>query len=209
MSAYAKVYDGWKADPEAFWMEAAAGIDWFEKPSKAFFEDQGVYGHWYADGTLNTCYNCVDRHVEGGRADQAAIIYDSPITGNRRTFTYARIEGRGRSLAAVLRGNGIEKGDRVIIYMPMVPEARCDARLRALGRDSFRRFWRFAALNSRHASTIAQPKVHHFRLLRHRARAGRLPINRCSTRPSIWQSHKVERASSCSASSRLRSDRGP
>jgi len=123
MGAYAKIYEGWKADPEAFWMEASGGIDWFEKPSKAFFEDQGIYGRWYADGTLNTCYNCVDRHIEGGRADQAAIIYDSPITGNKRSITYAELKDEVVALAAVLRGNGIEKGDRVIIYMPMVPEA--------------------------------------------------------------------------------------
>ncbi|MGI9355559.1 MAG: propionyl-CoA synthetase [Rhizobiaceae bacterium] len=123
MGAYAKVYEGWKADPEAFWMEAAAGIDWFNEPSKAFFKDQGVYGSWFADGTLNTCYNCVDRHVEGSRADQAAIIYDSPITGNRCTITYSELKQEVVALAAVLQARGVGKGDRVIIYMPMVVEA--------------------------------------------------------------------------------------
>ncbi len=123
MGEYATVYDGWKRDPEAFWMEAAGQIDWVKAPSKAFHADQGVYGRWFADATCNTCYNCVDRHVTNGRADQAAIIYDSPITGNRRTLTYAELQNEVVALAAVLRSKGLEKSDRVIIYMPMVPEA--------------------------------------------------------------------------------------
>ncbi len=123
MGAYAKVYEGWQNDPEAFWMAAAAKLDWIKQPSRAFHEDLGVYGHWFADGSLNTCWNCVDRHVESGRADQAAIIYDSPITGKQLTLTYAQLKEDVVALAAVLRQRGVEKGDRVIIYMPMVPEA--------------------------------------------------------------------------------------
>ena len=123
MGAYADIYQGWKDNPEQFWMEAAEAIDWVQKPSKAFFPDQDVYGRWFADGTCNTCYNAVDRHVAGGRADQAALIYDSPITGNQRTYTYAEVKQEVEALAAVLQDRGVEKGDRVIIYMPMVPEA--------------------------------------------------------------------------------------
>ena len=123
MGAYAKIYEGWKNDPEKFWMEAADAIDWVKKPSKAFFPDEGVYGHWFADGTCNTCYNAVDRHVAGGRADQVALIYDSPITGKARKFTYREIKSEVEALAAVLQDRGVDKGDRVIIYMPMVPEA--------------------------------------------------------------------------------------
>ncbi|MEL6783697.1 MAG: propionyl-CoA synthetase [Pseudomonadota bacterium] len=123
MGNYQQVYEGWKADPEKFWMAAAEAIDWFEKPSKAFFEDEGVYGRWFADGVCNTCYNAVDRHVEGGRADQAAIIYDSPITGSKHTYTYTDVKAEVVALAAVLRDQGVGKGDRVIIYMPMVPQA--------------------------------------------------------------------------------------
>ncbi|MEM8750572.1 MAG: propionyl-CoA synthetase [Pseudomonadota bacterium] len=123
MSAYQKVYDDWKRDPESFWMEAASAIDWIKKPSRAFFADEGVYGRWFADGTCNTCYNCVDRQVEKGRAEQPAIIYDSPITGNKRTLTFADLKTETSALAAVLRERGVDKGDRVIIYMPMVPEA--------------------------------------------------------------------------------------
>ena len=92
MGAYADVYEGWKTDPEKFWMEAASAIDWIRTPSRAFFEDQGIYGRWFADGSCNTCYNCVDRHVENGRADQTAIIYDSPITGNAKTLTYSQLK---------------------------------------------------------------------------------------------------------------------
>ncbi len=123
MGKYAEVYGGWKSDPEAFWMEAASKIDWMKKPSKAFFPDEGIFGHWFADGTCNTCYNSVDRHVEGGRADQAAIIYDSPITGKQRTYTYSEVKQEVVALAAVLKDRGVGKGDRVVIYMPMVPEA--------------------------------------------------------------------------------------
>jgi propionyl-CoA synthetase len=123
MGAYADIYTGWKNDPEQFWMNAAEAIDWVQKPRKAFFADEGAYGHWFADGTCNTCYNAVDRHVDGGRADQAALIYDSPITGNQRSYTYAEVKAEVQALAAVLLDRGVGKGDRVIIYMPMVPEA--------------------------------------------------------------------------------------
>ena len=85
MGAYADVYNGWKNDPEKFWMEAASQIDWVKAPSKAFSPDQGIYGHWFADGVCNTCFNAVDRHADGVRADQAALIYDSPISGSGRT----------------------------------------------------------------------------------------------------------------------------
>ncbi len=123
MGAYADIYQGWKDDPEAFWMGAAEAIDWSAKPSKAYFPDEGPYGHWFADGVCNTCYNAVDRHVDFGRADQDALIFDSPITGNQRTFTYAQLKTEVEALAAVLLDRGVVKGDRVIIYMPMVPEA--------------------------------------------------------------------------------------
>ncbi|MEL6947189.1 MAG: AMP-binding protein, partial [Pseudomonadota bacterium] len=123
MASYADVYDGWKADPDRFWVEAAKGIDWVSAPSKAFFPDQGIYGRWFADGNCNTCYNCVDRHVEAGRGDQAAIIYDSPVTGSQRTISYRALQADVIALAAAIARRGVGAGDRVIIYMPMVPEA--------------------------------------------------------------------------------------
>ncbi|MDA7427355.1 propionate-CoA ligase PrpE [Primorskyibacter aestuariivivens] len=120
---YKDVYDSWKADPEAFWMEAARAIDWDQTPSKALFDKGDNLYEWFADGKVNTCWNAVDRHVEGGRGDQVAIIYDSPITGTQSKITYAELRDRVASLAGALRAKGVEKGDRVIIYMPMVAEA--------------------------------------------------------------------------------------
>ena len=120
--SYRDLYQGWKENPEQFWMEAAAQIDWDQPPSRAFF-DQGPAGEWFADGRVNTCWNAVDRHVEAGRGDQIAIIHDSPITLSHRSITYAELRNRVASLAGALRARGIEKGDRVVIYMPMIPEA--------------------------------------------------------------------------------------
>lgn len=123
MGAYQDIYDGWKSDPERFWMDAAKAIDWVKAPTKAFSADEGVAGRWFSDGICNTCYNCVDRHVENGRGDQAAIIYDSPITDSQSTLTYAELKDEVVALAAALQRRGVVKGDRVIIYMPMVTEA--------------------------------------------------------------------------------------
>ncbi len=120
---YNDIYSAWAADPEAFWMNAADAIDWDSKPSKALTDKgDGLY-EWFVDGTLNTCWNAVDRHVEAGRGDQVAIIHDSPITGSQHKITYSELQARVASLAGALAAQGVTKGDRVIIYMPMVPEA--------------------------------------------------------------------------------------
>jgi propionyl-CoA synthetase len=120
---YKDVYDSWKSDPEGFWMEQAKAIDWVEAPTKALFDDNAPIYEWFSDAKVNTCYNAVDRHVEAGRGEQAAIIYDSPITHTKRSISYVELRNRVASLAGALRAKGIEKGDRVIIYMPMIPEA--------------------------------------------------------------------------------------
>ena len=120
---YADIYERAKRDPDGFWMEAADGIDWVTQPSKALFADQAPLYEWFADGTLNTCWNAVDRHVAAGHGDRLAIIHDSPLTGSTHKITYAELQARVASLAGALRAKGVEKGDRVIIYMPMVPEA--------------------------------------------------------------------------------------
>ncbi|SLN53659.1 Acetyl-coenzyme A synthetase [Roseovarius albus] len=120
---YKEVYERWQSDPEAFWMEAAEAIDWDQKPSKALFDDNAPLYEWFCDGKVNGCYNAVDRHVENGRGDQVAIIHDSPITGSISKITYAELQTRVASLAGALAAKGVSKGDRVIIYMPMVPEA--------------------------------------------------------------------------------------
>ena len=123
MTTYKDVYARWKADPEAFWTDAAAQIHWHRAPSRALTDLGDHMYEWFADGLTNTCYNAVDRHVAAGRGAQTAIIHDSPITGTKRTITYADLQTRVASLAGALKAKGVSKGDRVIIYMPMIPEA--------------------------------------------------------------------------------------
>jgi propionyl-CoA synthetase len=122
-SRYHEVYARWQRDPEGFWAEAAAEIDWFEEPKAVFDPKAGIYGRWFPGGVTNTCFNAVDRQVNAGRGDQAAIIYDSPLAGTKRVITYHRLLTETQVLASMLRDLGVEKGDRVILYMPMVPEA--------------------------------------------------------------------------------------
>jgi propionyl-CoA synthetase len=120
---YPDIYDTARRDPEAFWLGAAQALDWADVPQRAFAPDSGPYGRWFPDGTLNACHNAVDRHADGARADQVAIRYDSPVTGTKRSITYRALCDEVAVLAAVLAGLGVGKGDRVILYMPMVPEA--------------------------------------------------------------------------------------
>jgi propionyl-CoA synthetase len=122
-SRYGEVYAGWQKDPEAFWAQAARQIDWVEAPRQIFDPKAGVYGRWFPDATCNTCFNAVDRHAKGARASQDAIIYDSPVTGQKKRYTYAQLLDEVSTLAAVLVEMGVTKGDRVIVYMPMIPEA--------------------------------------------------------------------------------------
>ena len=120
---YHSIYKSWQADPESFWMEAAEGIDWDQKPTFALNESNDPLFEWYTDSYVNTCFNAVDRHVEKGQGDQTAIIYDSPITGKKQHISYTQLLEKTSLLAGSLLKKGITKGDRVIIYMPMVPEA--------------------------------------------------------------------------------------
>jgi propionyl-CoA synthetase len=122
-SRYHEVYARWRRDPQGFWGEAAQAIDWIEPPRQVFDSDAGVYGRWFTGGVCNTCWNAVDRHVMQGRGEQPAIIYDSPLAGQKRTITYYRLQVETQVLAAILRNFGVGKGDRVVLYMPMVPEA--------------------------------------------------------------------------------------
>ncbi len=122
-SRYHEVYAQWQRDPEAFWAAAARDIDWMEPAKRIFDPGAGVYGRWFAGGVCNTCWNAVDRHVMQGRGEQAAIIYDSPLAGEKRTISYHRLQVETQVLAAILRNFGVGKGDRVVLYMPMVPEA--------------------------------------------------------------------------------------
>jgi len=122
-SRYHETYARWQRDPQGFWGEAAQAIDWIEKPKKIFDKNAGIYGRWFSDGVVNTCWNALDRHVLAGRNNQAALIYDSPVTNSKQTFTYGRMLSEVQLLGAMLRDFGVQKGDVVIIYMPMVPEA--------------------------------------------------------------------------------------
>lgn len=122
-SRYGDTYARWKADPAAFWGDAARDIDWTSPPGTVFDGSFGVYGRWFPDAVGNTCFNAVDRHVASGRGSQTALIYDSPVTNSQRRLTYAELLEEVRILGAILTDMGVEKGDRVVIYMPMVPEA--------------------------------------------------------------------------------------
>ncbi len=120
---YQEVYQSWKDDPNGFWMEAAKAIDWVKPPSKALFDENPPFYEWFKDAEVNTCYNAVDRHVLAGNGARVAIIYDSPVTGAKAKITYSELLDRVSRFAGALQDRGVSKGDRVIIYMPMVPEA--------------------------------------------------------------------------------------
>ena len=110
------------SDPDQFWGNAAEEIHWYTKPSKVLDTSESPHGKWFVDGELNTCFNAVDRHVEAGRGDDIALIYDSPVTSTVRKFSFSELQDLTAKFAGVLKTKGVEKGDRVIIYMPMIPE---------------------------------------------------------------------------------------
>jgi len=121
--SYKEVFERAKTDPETFWMEAAQQVDWIKPPSKALFDDNTPFYEWFKDAQVNTCYNAVDRHVENGRGDQTAIIYDSPITDTKDKITFSELQQQTAALGGALQAQGITKGDRVVIYMSMTPQA--------------------------------------------------------------------------------------
>ena len=122
-SHYHEAYARSMRDPEGFWADAARAIDWIEPAKKVFDPNMGLYGRWFAGAVVNTCYNALDRHVANGRAGQLALIHDSPVTNSVTTYTYAQMLHEVKTFAAVMQDFGVAKGDRVIIYMPLVPEA--------------------------------------------------------------------------------------
>jgi propionyl-CoA synthetase len=123
MGRYAEEFRRSIADPESFWGDAARAIDWYRAPSVILDSSNLPFYRWFSDGELNTCFNALDRHVRDGRGDQAALIYDSPVTGTARTYTYRELLDQVARMAGVLQDIGVAKGDRVVIYMPMIPEA--------------------------------------------------------------------------------------
>ncbi len=123
MSSYQETYDASLSDPAAFWGRQADLVDWFSPPKTVLDGSSAPFYRWFPDGTMNTCYNALDRHVIHGRADQTALIYDSAVTATKTSFTYAQLLEKVAVFAGVLRDLGVEVGDRVVIYMPMIPEA--------------------------------------------------------------------------------------
>jgi len=123
MADYADVYRRSLADPDGFWGEQVDLVSWFRKPTRVLDADSPPFCRWFPDGRMNTCYNALDRHVIAGRGDQAALIYDSPVTGTTTTITYATLLQDVAAFAGALRDLGVQQGDRVVVYMPMVPEA--------------------------------------------------------------------------------------
>ena len=123
MSSYDELYRGSIDDPAAFWSNAAEAVSWTRKPQVVLDDSQAPLFRWFPDGELNTCFNALDRHVELGRAEQAALIYDSPVSGSARTYTYRELLDETARFAGVLSELGVTKGDRVVVYMPMIPEA--------------------------------------------------------------------------------------
>ncbi|MBJ8337699.1 propionyl-CoA synthetase [Antrihabitans sp. YC3-6] len=120
---YQQQYQASVDDPERFWLDAAAAIDWDSPPSRALDDSTAPIYRWFPDATLNTCANALDRHVATGRGDQAALIYDSAMLGKQRTYTYSELLEQVALFAGVLAAHGVSKGDRVIVYLPMIPEA--------------------------------------------------------------------------------------
>ena len=123
MVGYRELFDASISDPAAFWADAAKAVTWIREPQQILDDANPPFYRWFPDAEMNTCANALDRHVEGGRADQPALIYDSPVTGSKRTYTYRELLDETARFAGVLRNLGVGKGDRVVIYMPMVPEA--------------------------------------------------------------------------------------
>jgi propionyl-CoA synthetase len=157
--SYQNTYKKWQSDPEAFWSTQLDTVDW-SKPPQTIFARQNGLDRWFPDGELNTCYNCLDRHVRDGHGDRAALIYDSPVTGQKQNISYADLLDRVQLVAGILQNMGIAKGDRVIIYMPMIVETAIAALACArIGAIHSIVFGGFAAAELATRIDDAQPKL--------------------------------------------------
>ena len=130
MAKYKNIYESWKKNPIQFWKNLSKDIDWNTKPSKIFDDEKTPFNRWFPEATLNTSYNAIDRHVIAGKGDQDAIIYDSPITNVKRKISYSELQYQVSKFAGALLKQGVQKGDRVIIYMPMIQIGRASCRER-------------------------------------------------------------------------------
>ena len=120
---FKEIYENSLNNPEDFWKEVSDDIFWFKKPTKILNKSDPPFYKWFEDGVTNTCYNALDIHIDEGRGNKLALIYDSPITGSKKKFTYLDLKEKVSKFAGALKNQGVNKGDRVIIYMPMIPEA--------------------------------------------------------------------------------------
>ena len=118
-----KIYDNSIKNPEDFWEKVSSDVFWFKKPTKILDKTNPPFYKWFTDGTTNTCYNALDFHIDRGKGEKTALIYDSPVTNTKKTFTYNALKEKVSKFAGALKNQGVNKGDRVIIYMPMIPEA--------------------------------------------------------------------------------------
>ena len=120
---FKEIYNDSLKKPEEFWKNISEDVFWFKKPTKILNKSNPPFYKWFEDGITNTCYNALDLHVDQGRGDKTALIYDSPITSNKAKFTFNELKQKVSRFAGALDKQGVKKGDRVIIYMPMIPEA--------------------------------------------------------------------------------------
>jgi hypothetical protein len=169
MSRFDDVYRRSLDDPEGFWAEAAAAIDWDEPWERVLDDSRAPFYRWFSGGRLNTCHNALDRHVEGGRADQLALIYDSPVTGTGAAFTYRELRDEVARFAGALAAQGVQAGDRVVVYMPMVPEAVVAMLACAHRRDPLGRVRRLRGARAREPDRGRTTEGRRLRLVRDRA----------------------------------------
>ena len=120
---YKEIYNDSLKNPEEFWQKISEDVFWFKKPNKILNKNSPPFYKWFEDAVTNTCYNALDLHIDQGRGDKTALIYDSPITGSKAKFTFNKLKEKVSKFAGALDKQGVNKGDRVIIYMPMIPEA--------------------------------------------------------------------------------------
>jgi len=122
-NSFAQIYNDSLQKPEEFWKDISEDVFWFKKPTRILNKSNPPFYKWFEDGVTNTCYNALDLHIDQGRGDKTALIYDSPITGNKAKFSFNELKEKVSKFAGALDNQGVKKGDRVIIYMPMIPEA--------------------------------------------------------------------------------------
>jgi propionyl-CoA synthetase len=121
MGRYRELFNASMKDPAEFWAHAAKEVSWIREPRQVLDESTPPFYRWFPDAELNTCANALDRHVADGRAEQPALIYDSPVTNSQRTYTYGELLDETARFAGVLRGLGVAKGDRVVVFIPIIP----------------------------------------------------------------------------------------